>query len=520
MSLAREYSRSLAYELCERREVPLLVTDMIAEYLVHRDLFNISILSRSLNAQANAIIYRNVVVDLDGSDQSNKEASLLFRTLLTSETAAQAVRTLCLIGDPLQDWRNRFSRIEDGESIEDPLRGRAPPGMHADLTDFTQEELELYEKAAASSSASKCTPTSKVSVWALYLHVFRLTPHIQDFSISSDYFRFPDFCRTLQHVARDSSTETLRSCSLCMDLLHGKRRHASVVKIWDSALLALFAMPGIQSIAAVVSLKPESIRQLRPGGSAIRRLILHHYQIQDSDLNSLLAATPNLRYLKYHAMTDYAWHNAARYMGMAPKRSVGLEPLYDALHHVSDSLQELHTSQVFDEDSIHFGQGYVLEHEAFSRQRGQLSNMKRLHTLTIPYASLLGWTRKSHVWDWAKILPSSLRRIVLNDNLQEYCYVDDWQDEDLMPVISSLVEWLSALREGAEVTEFGLHLAHLSHEFIEPVRQELTRMCTERGVQCLIEKKHADRPKVPRTQVLRARGRGNLTRGRGRGRCM
>lgn len=57
--------RNLVYKLCERRQVPLLVTDMIAGYLVHSDVFSISILSRSLNAQAMAILYSDIAVDLN-----------------------------------------------------------------------------------------------------------------------------------------------------------------------------------------------------------------------------------------------------------------------------------------------------------------------------------------------------------------------------------------------------------------------------------------------------------------------
>lgn len=511
--------RNLVYKLCEGREVPLLVTDIIAGCLHDRDLFNINTLSRSLNAQANAIIYRDVVVHLDGSDQSIKTASLLFRTLLASKTAAQAVLTLSLAGDPLRDWRKRFSRIEDGESVETPLRGRTPPDIRADFTNLTtQEEIELYYKVAASYSASMRPFTSEVPLWALYLHVLGLAPRVQSLSVSSDYFRFPDFRSTLQDMAGNSTLKKLRSCNMCLDLLQGDRRHASVARDWDDALLMLFAVPDIQSIAAVVSLKPEAVRQLRPGGSSITRLTLHHYQFLDFDLSSLLATTPNLRYLKYHATTDYAWAGARCRERTTREHAVGLEPLYDALHHVSDSLQELHTSQDFDEDSIHFSPAYAWGHEPL-RQRGELSTLKRLHSLTIPYATLLGWKRKECVWDWEKILPSSLRHIVLTDNLYDsWCYVDCWTDDHLMPVISSLVEWLSDTLQVDEVPGFGLHLAGIEDEFNEPVRQELTRMCEERGVQCSIEKVRADRQKAPAAQVAGGRGRGNLTRGRGRGR--
>lgn len=476
MSLLKADIRNLVYKLCEGREVPLLVTDMIAELFVHRDLFNINTLSRTLNAQANAIIYRDVVVNLDGSEKSVKRASLLFRTLLTSKTAARAVNTLSLAGDPLREWRTRVLDEAKHESMETPLRGRIPPVMHANFSNFTREEIEFYGHVAALYSTSKSPRTNAVHVWAVWLYVFRLMPNIQDFNVSSDYFRFPGFRETLQNVARNGSIDKLRSCSLCSDLLEGENRHACAVQEWDSALISLFAVPGIQSIAAVVSLKSDDLRQLRPGVSSITRLYLQHYQIQSFDLSSLLAATPSLRYLRYHAISDHAWVGSKSYLKAIPEQHVGLEPLWNALHHVSDSLQELHTSHEFDEDSFHFCPDYAIGNCPIYRQRGELSSLKQLHTLTVPYVTLLGAACNDDVWDWDEALPSSLRRITLNDGLEDHGHVyygsddKDWTDEDLVPIILSLVKWLSVIKREDQTAEFGLHVAELDEEFNEPVR--------------------------------------------------
>jgi hypothetical protein len=497
MSTVTVDMRSLVYKLCGGRGVPLLVTDIIAGYLTRRDLFNINILSRDLNEQANAIIYREVIVDLDGSEKSVRNASLLFRTLLTSETAAQAVRTLSLAGDPLQSWRKSVSGYD--ESIEEPLRGRTPPGIHADLADFTHGEIQLYHKVAAVHLAGTHPTTSEVPIWALYLHIFHLAPHIQNFSVSSDYFRFPDFRSTLQGMFQNPSLASLQSCSLCLDLPKGWNRHTVVVQDWDSTLLMPLAVPGIQSVAAVVSLQSEAVRQLHLRGSSITRLTLHHYQVQDFDLSSLLAATPSLRYLKYHASSDYSWLGSDR-RKEAPvwEHRAGLEPLYDALHLVADNLQELHTSHDVREDSCHNVDGFGEFYEHIFRQRRELTSLKRLRALTIPFARLLGWRRTDGVQDWDDILPSSLRLITLTDDLQQYCFEDPWTDDDLMPVLTRLVEWLSAVQRGHGVAaRLGLELAMSTDDFNEPARQQLTRICEERGVQCSIEKTHADVPKSP-----------------------
>ena len=301
-------------------------------------------------------------------------------------------RTLSLPGDPIQDWRDETLQLDNGESIEDPLRGKTPPKINADLAEFTQGEIELYDKIVALSLASMRRPTSEVCVWELYLYAFGRTPQIEGFSVSSDYFRFPNFRSTLLNLAYDPLFGILRSRSLCLDLPKGKHRHTSVVQGWDSAFLALFTVPSIQSISAITSLKSEAVCQLSTDRSSITRLNLHHYQIQDCDLSSSLTATPSLKYLNYHAIIDHVWLGNA-----TSERGVGLEPLYDALFRVSDNLQELEISKHFNDDSIHFDPDYSISYGSLSCQRGQLSILKRLHTLTIPYATLLGFPRQDHV---------------------------------------------------------------------------------------------------------------------------
>jgi hypothetical protein len=470
---------------------------MIAELLVHRDLFNINTLSRTLNAQANAIIYRDIVVDLDGSEKSVKKASLLFRTLLTSKTAARAVNSLSLGGDPLQAWRARIWDEVKHESIERPLRGRTPPAMHVDLASFTMEEIEFYAHVAALSSTSVRPRTDVLSVWAVWLYTFRLMPNIHDLSVTSDYFRFPGFRGTLQGMIRNSSIAKLRSCSLCLDLLSHNGRHPTVVEDWDSALLSLFEVPGIQSITVVANLSAEAVSQLRLGTTSITRLDLHHYQTRDMDLSSLLAATPRLKYLKYHARTDYNWLNASHNFKRISGHIVGLDLLHDALHHVSGSLEELHLSVDVDEDSHHWSPGFGGGYERLYGRTADLFGLKRLQALTIPYIALLGHKRESYTFDWNEMLPSSLRTIVFNDDLNENYEPDLWTDDDLMPVLLTLVEWLSAAEGGNQTAQFGLRLAHLDTDFNKPVRQELTRICEERDVRCSIEKAHTDRRRLP-----------------------
>ena len=524
MSAVAQGLRSLIFRLCEPRDIPVLVTDRIADHLDERDLLKINLLSREFNWEANAIIYRDIVIDLDGSQRAIAKSSLLLRTLLTSSTAASAVRSLSLTGEPLEDLREEVwqEAIRTNESVEGPLRGRPPPDMQVDVTGFTAREIECCHKGAALWTIT-LEALGEAHLWALCLHIFRLTSSIEHLTVDSDYFRYPDFRDALQRMAREGLFQELQSCDFCLDLAKGMRRRQIAVRDWDSTLLALFEAPNIKSIGAVVSLQSQAVRQLRPGGrSNITRLTLHHYQTEKSDLQTLLAMIPRLQYLQYHATTDYAWLGSPRRRKEAiAEHAVGLDPLFDALHHVADSLQELHTSDGVDEDSLHFQPEYAAMHRPPFRPRTQLSRLKQVHTLSIPYLSLLGWRRRDCDFGWDEILPPSLGHIVLTDSLVENYGTRHWTDETLMPVFSEIVEFLSAKQTRHAEAAFGLCLFEDGYEFNEPVRQELTRMCEERGVRCTIEKKCPDRKRPPPRPYLprgRGRGRGNETHGRGRGR--
>ncbi|KAF2718574.1 hypothetical protein K431DRAFT_130320 [Polychaeton citri CBS 116435] len=492
--------RPLVYNLCQERKVPWVATDFIAGYLVERDIFTISTLSHNLHDQASPIIYHDVVLELGEAASFRKRAVLLLRTLLTSRTAASDIRSLSITGDPLSRWRKEVPWTE--ESMEACFRKRPLPEILFDLSPFTPREIELYKRLTSSLPLTDC----QISLPRLCLDTIGLCTLLQHLHIGSDYFRYPDFRSNLRGMVALGNFQDLQSSNLCLDVVRNPRRHIAAVSDWEDSLITPFLVTDIKSIAAVMTLKPETISQLRL--SSLARLVLHHCQIQKSDLNGLLATTPRLCYLEYHASVDYGWLISQK----GPRHSLGLEPLFDALHHVSVTLKELVTSQVFDEDCPHFQHSYCSSFEPPFRQREELSKLKHLHTLSIPYASLLGWTRKDQNWEWGRILPTSLRQITLTDHLTECCLTDCWTDESLVPVITSMLDWLATCRQGKYPSKFGLLLLRSDTDFNEPVRRTLSLLCEEHGVLCSIKKHLADRPKRQRLPMLRGRGRG---RGRG-----
>ena len=502
----------LVYSLCERRRLPVLVTDLITRHLDERDLLTISILSPTLNKHANSIIYNNIVLDLS-EENSWRRVTLLLRTLLTTPVAASNARSLSLIGHPLLRWR-RETAWKD-ERAEAPVRGLTPPEILLHLkTTFTPEELELYHRTG-SLRTTKISPDWRISLPRLCLDIISLLQHsLEELHISSDYFRYPGFRDDLRSMFDSGGFRKLQSCSVCEDIIHAKGRpHVDAVRDWDDTLLTPFSAPSIDSIKAVMTLNPEAVNRMP--ASSITRLTLHHCQIQEYDLNGLLAATPRLCYLEYHATVDWGWYSN-HWSPSEMTRSLGLEPVFNALHHVRNTLTELVTFQKFGDDSEHFEWGWAAARELPFRPCYELSKLKYLHTLVVPFASLLGWRPKEgRIFDWHQILPASLHHVTFTDDLSENFMARGWDDESLMPIFSDLAGWLAMCAQGSEPPKFTLRLLQMDEEFHEAGRQAFCRMCEERGVVGKVEKLIKDWTDPNPRYLPRGGGRGGRGRGRG-----
>lgn len=463
----------LVFSLCQQRKVPVLVTDWIARYLDERDLLSISTLSRSLNEQANSVIYRNIVLDNSEVERCGRKATLLLRTLVVNSKAAQSIRQLVLSGNSLYAWRREQWEKAIGElrrGVELPVHGRSPP------------DFPLCIAADALDRS--------ISLTRICLDILRLTPFLKDIEISSEYFRYAHFRDELRNMFNSGVFQNLQSCSFCLDIVDGEEyRHVNAVQSWDDTLLAPFTSPQTNSINTVMTLHPDAVS--RVPANAITRLVLHHCQIGDFDVDGLLAATPKLCYLEYHALVDYDLYRANWHQSRM-RRRLGLHPLFDALHHIRDTLRELVASQTFTEDGHQF-EGDVPGHESFFRQCYEVSELKHLKTLSIPYTNLLGWNYSDgRVYEWRKLLPTSLHHLTLTDDFEQYNLGGNWNDAKLLSLFSDLLVWLAICAQRRRPLEFRLILLHEDTLFKEPIRQEISRICEAHGILCSIEKHHKD----------------------------
>jgi hypothetical protein len=124
--------------------------------------------------------------------------------------------------------------------------------------------------------------------------------------------------------------------------------------------------------------------------------------------------------------------------------NLGLDALFNSLHHLSDKLTELVTSQKFDADDYGFERGENAGRTPPFQQHHDLSSMISLRTLVVPYASLLRWLPQNHeMFDWGMILPTSIRHVTFTDDLYENFMPNGWDDNILIPVFDDLASSLA-----------------------------------------------------------------------------
>lgn len=240
-----------------------------------------------------------------------------------------------------------------------------------------------------------------------------------------------------------------------------------------------------------MTLAPEITNGLR--ATSITRLTLHHCQEQESSLDDLFSAMPKLRYLEYLASVNIGWWRSSRRSNPDDRPDVGLELLYRSLYQLKDTLEELVAGQAYICANKYFEEGGLERgHGLPDRHLNNLSIMGHLHTLSIPYMSLLGREAKdASRYDWHATLPRLLRSLTLTDHLAENgCnYQPTWDDASLLPVFTSLLDAMVVCRSGPESSRFALVFHQSDCEVVTRSTQEkLDALCQDRNISFSVEK--------------------------------
>lgn len=468
----------LVYNLCRPRGLPLVVTDIIASYLDKSVIHTLSKVSKKLNKYTIPLGY----YDIKLADCERKTA-LLLRTLLTNTQAAECVRTLVLSGDLLPSWKQGTTQANN------------PADTVVELPAFTPREIELQCKLTNTCFTTIQSLSIQVALPKLCLNIISLCSQLEDLSISSVYLRFPEITDTFEAMAKTGdfgSLKNLRTCRFCFDLLAEQpQEQFDIFQAWDHAALMPLSAPNIEALSVAMTLAPGITNGLRT--TSITRLTLHHCQERESSLDDLFSAMPKLRYLEYLASVNTGWWRSSRRSNADDRPDIGLELLYRSLYQLKNTLEELVAGQAYICANKYFREGGLERgHGLPDRHLNDLSIMGHLHTLSIPYMSLLGREAKhASRYDWHAALPRSLRSLTLTDHLAENdCnYQPTWDDASLLPVFTSLLDAMVVCRSGPESSRFALVFHQSDCEDVTRSTQEkLDALCHDRNISFSVEK--------------------------------
>lgn len=480
MQNTQHHINVLVHNLCRPRGLPVLATDIIASYLDKSVIHTLSKVSKKLNEYAMPLGYHDIKLD------SGRRTALLLRTLLTNTLAAECVRTLVLSGDMLLSLKQGTTQANN------------PAETVMELPAFTPREIELQCKLTDTCFTTIQSLSIQVALPKLCLNIISLCSQLEDLSISSVYLR-SEITDTFEAMAKTGdfgSLKNLRTCRLCFDLLtehpqEHPQEQFDIFQAWDHAALMPLSAPNIETLSVAMTLAPGITNGLR--ATSITRLTLHHCQEQESSLDDLFSAMPKLRYLEYLASVNVDWWRSLRRRNPDDRPDIGLELLYRSLYRLKDTLEELVAGQVYICANEYFREGGLERgHGLPDRHLNNLSIMGHLHTLSIPYMSLLGREAKdASRYDWHATLPRLLRSLTLTDHLAENdCnYQPTWDDASLLPAFTSLLDAMVVFRSGPESSRFALVFHQSGCEDVTRSTQEkLDALCQDRDISFSVEK--------------------------------
>ncbi|KAJ4111434.1 hypothetical protein NW768_011787 [Fusarium equiseti] len=192
--------------------------------------------------------------------------------------------------------------------------------------------------------------------------------------------------------------------------------------------LSTFYLPNIRSLSVSIDNPIEFTwpGSLSPDPALLTSLAI--YRLRECYLASILSVTRNLKSLRYD------WHYRPDIDEHVNLDTVMLDTMAEAFLEVSDTLEELHITAwvapamsqgMYDDPDI-----------TFRKSLAQISRMKRLKTLHVPWVFLIGWDILPTAKQIGHTLPTTLQHLTLNRDLMG---VQELENPDKAMI--SALEW-------------------------------------------------------------------------------
>lgn len=408
-------------------DFPQEIQLQIAEYLPQTLLGRLSVTCRSLNSLAEPLLYSTIqFLWAQEYHPPIRQALCLIRTLLKRPELCNYVRSLEFVGDLYVD-RNDPPWSHDWP--EPPHVPVPPLDILATVIERTGVEQTnaiswinkvVYCDARAYLDVPEDRQLSMLSKvqekWAdgTMALLLCLLPNLSRFSVDRNW---TEETRTLEAVFGLSLYSTIgdRSFPNLQSL-----QDLSVASTIENFLpnldpentaeaLSKFYLSNIQRLSVSIDnpLQFAWPGSLPPYPAFLTSLGI--YRLRECYLASILSVTTNLKSLRYD------WHYRPDIDEHVSIDTVMLDTMAEAFLEVSDTLEESHITAWV---SAAFSQGMYDDPDiTFQKSLAQMSGMKRLKTLHVPWSFLIGWDILPTIKQIGHTFPATLEHLTLTRDL-------------------------------------------------------------------------------------------------------
>ncbi|RFN49092.1 hypothetical protein FIE12Z_6733 [Fusarium flagelliforme] len=412
-------------------DFPQEIQLQIAEDLPHPLLARLSMTCRSLNSLAEPLLYSTIQISWVREYYPPILKSLcLIRTLLEKPELCNYVRSLEFHGD------DHFDRDDPPDSDELPEPPRVPVPRLDRLATFI-EATGVEEASAVSwiNNVLYCDAYEYLKVPEFHqpyneLYVINkvhekwadgtvalllcLLPNLSKFSASRNWI---EDSRTLEAMFRLSlcpttqdrsfpSLQSLKEVSIASTIENG---YPNLDPENTAEALSTFYLPKLQSLSVSID---NPVQFTWPGSSPPDPAFLTSldiYRLRECYLAPILSVTRGLKRLRYD------WHYRPDLDIHVNLDTILLDTMAEAFLEVSDTLEELRITAWV---APAMSQGmYDPPDITFRKTLAQISRMKRLKTLHVPWAFLIGWDILPTAKQISHTLPTTLQHLTLNRDL-------------------------------------------------------------------------------------------------------
>ncbi|CAG7566023.1 unnamed protein product [Fusarium equiseti] len=408
-------------------DFPQEIQLQIAEYLPQTLLARLCMTCRSLNNLAEPLLYSTIhFLWVQRYYPPIRQAICLIQTLLKRPELCDYVRSLEFVGDLHIDLNDALWPHEQPEPPHVPV---PPLDLLATVIEATGMEQTsavnwinkvLYCDAYAYLDVREGIQLSTLSKihekWAdaTMALLLCLLPGLSKFSASRNW---TEETRTLEAVFGLSLCPTTGDLSFpnlqsLIDL-----SVASTVGNFlpnldpenTAEALSTFYLPNIRRLSVSIDNPVQFTwpNPLPPNPAFLTSLDI--YRLRECYLASILSVTKNLKSLRYE------WHYRPDIDEHVSIDTVLLDTMIEAFLEVSDTLEELHITAWI---AAAFSQGMYDDPDiTFRKSLAQISRMKRLKTLHVPWVFLTGWGILPTIKQIGHTLPTTLQHLTLNRDL-------------------------------------------------------------------------------------------------------